>query len=336
MALDRDLSRPFGEVKITVQPGEGGERIDRYLAGRIPWRSRSHLKRELKMGRVTIGGKPARPSTKVSEGDVIILVPYEPTYEGQDPASVKLGVIWEDDDFLCLDKLPGQIVHPVGIHQYDTIINALALRYRDDENVSPRLVHRLDRDTSGVLLIAKSYEMRSAVQSQFEKISGRTHDFWADKEYAVVVHGVMEHDSGEIDLPLGYADDPNLKIRQGVRRDGKGAPAKTLYEVVERFDKFTNLRAKIVTGRTHQIRVHMAETGHPVVCDSIYGRESSLKRSDLMQDGGEETVIERQALHAEKLIFRHPRTDKLVALSAPLPEDMARLLDFLRIAETRE
>ncbi|MHC4661376.1 MAG: RluA family pseudouridine synthase [Planctomycetota bacterium] len=330
MALERDLSKPFGEVKIRVQPGEGGERIDRYLAAKISWRSRSHIQRELKMGRVTINGKAARPSTKVSDGDNIILVPYEPTYEGQDPASVRLEVIWEDEYFLCLNKQPGQIVHPVGIHQYDTIINALALRFRNDESVQPRLVHRLDRDTSGVLLVAKSYEMRSAVQSQFEKIPGRTKDFWAQKEYVAVLHGAFEHDRGEIDLPLGYAEDSEIRIKQGVRRDENGAPAKTLYEVSERFGAFTGVRAKIITGRTHQIRVHMAEIGHPVLCDDMYGREGSIFLDDISPGEPHELLLDRHALHAEKLTFEHPVTRERKNLTAPLPDDVTRLQEALR------
>ena len=232
---------------------------------------------------------------------------------GPEPALMELDIVFEDDAILVVDKAAGILAHPVAAGERGTLANGIA-HHLVMQGLPPRvhLVHRLDRDTSGLVLVAKSAEVHGRLDRQLRARTLR-------REYLALVDCVIKDDEGEIDAPIGRsADDPPLRT---VRTDG--APARTRFRVVERFAGATLVALELATGRTHQIRVHMAHIGHPVLGDRWYGRRGL-------------DLIERQALHAARLSVHHPRTNELLSFEAPLPDDMARLLDRLRVDDGSE
>jgi 23S rRNA pseudouridine1911/1915/1917 synthase len=224
-----------------------------------------------------------------------------------EPVPMALAIVFEDDALLVVDKPAGILAHPVSVGERNTLANGIA-HHLLIRGLAPRvhLVHRLDRDTSGLVLVAKSAEVHGRLDRQLRARTLR-------REYLALVDGLIETDEGEIDAPIGRsADDPPLRA---MRPDG--TLARTRLRVVERFADATLVALELATGRTHQIRVHMAHIGHPVLGDRWYGRRGL-------------DLIERQALHAARLSVHHPRTNELLSFEAPLPDDMARLLDRLR------
>ncbi len=317
-------------MEVEVPREYGGLRLDVFLRRRLPWRSREAFQDLIRRGRITVNGRPRKPSTRLRWRDVVVVLFYEPAEIAFDPGSIPLRILLEEPEFLVLDKQPGVLVHPTGRHRLDTITNALHHRYRDMEHperdVVPRLVHRLDKATSGVLLVAKTAAARVELGRQFEEREVR-------KEYLALVRGRPRGASGRIDLPLGSAPSKG-KPRMRTLPPGEGPRARTDWKVEERFGGHALLRVRLHTGRTHQIRVHLAAIGHPIVADDVYGDGKPLWPSTAAgadaPERGEEPLLDRVALHAALLAFRHPVSRRPVEVAAPLPADMAAAVRALR------
>jgi len=311
--------------RVTIKRRLEGRRLDQYLAAAIADFSRTFLQRLIRDGQVTVNGQPAKPSYLLRRGDRIELTVEIP--EGPELAAehIPLDILYEDDHMLVVNKPPDMVVHPAKGHQSGTLVNALlghthTLSATGGE-LRAGIVHRLDRDTSGVILAAKTDVAHAALARQFE---ART----VEKHYLAVVLRAPELDSDVIKAPLGRH--PRNPQAIAVRRDGKAA--RSIYRVRRRFRGFAQLDVQILTGRTHQIRVHLAHIGHPVVADALYGHRAALHRSELLGDRpteDEEPLIERQALHAHRIGIAHPITGKPMEFTAPLPHDIQTLLAAL-------
>lgn len=323
------------------------KRLDRYLVDRISFLSRSQLQRLIETGAVEVNDRTAKASTKLRKGDrVSVLVPPPPSTEiqGED---IPIEVLYEDDAMLVLNKQPDIIVHPARSHNSGTLLNALVYYFENKsrkggglsdvgkEFARPGVVHRLDRDTSGVMVIAKDETAHWKLGRQFEK---RT----TNKRYLAIVHGLIEADADVIDVPLGPSPSKakGMREKQVVRHDDQGKPAVTVYRVRQRFHgsrtsgPFTLVELELKTGRTHQIRVHLAHLGYPIVGDDMYGGSVRISRGeidpDCAKDQRTEVIVQRQALHAALLGFNHPTTDQPVEFTAPLPVDLRHLVALLR------
>jgi 23S rRNA pseudouridine1911/1915/1917 synthase len=272
----------------------------------------TRLMRRLKYGGgVCLNGAPVRMNDKVAAGDVIT-VQFPGEESGFEPEAIPISVVYEDSDLLVINKQAGLVVHPTKGHPAHTIANGLMHRMAlRGESCKIRFINRLDMDTTGLLVVGKNaYSQEDFARQSSENL--------VVKRYETVVTGLVAADDGVIDLPIGKEREDGL--RRTVRPDG--APSVTRYRVLERFARgqgFTLLSVTLDTGRTHQIRVHLSHIGHAVVGDALYGGAAPL-------------LIERQALHAAELVFRHPRTKEMLRLTAPLPEDMKKLLENLRAA----
>jgi 23S rRNA pseudouridine1911/1915/1917 synthase len=302
-----------------------GERLDAWLARQLPALSRSRLHALIEDGHVRLGGAAARPSARLRPGqpvrvDVPAPVPAEPQ-----PEDIPIAVVHEDAHLLVVNKPAGLVVHPGAGTSRGTLVNALLEHVKDLSGVGgvlrPGIVHRLDRGTSGLLVVAKDDETHRSLVRQF---AGRT----VEKEYLALVLADPARDSGEIDSPIGR--DPVHRQRMSVRAP-RGRAARTSWRVVERFDGAALLRVRIHTGRTHQIRVHLASVGHPVAGDPAYGGKRALPSR---RGAAREALasLDRPALHAARLSFTHPATGERLAFEAPLPADLESVLALLRVA----
>lgn len=296
-------------VRLAAQ--EGGQRVDKYLAQEVPSLSRSRIQQLIGEGLVTVNGAPVKPSHRLSQGDEIVArVPPVEEVELV-PERMPLNVVYENEDLLVVDKPAGQVVHPAHGHESGTLANALVARYPDlprDEQNRPGIVHRLDKDTSGLLIVARNEKARRDLQRQFK-------DGLVQKRYLALVEGRVEPKSGTVDAPIGR--DPRHRKRMAVVA-GAGREAVTQYRVLEYLSDYTLLEVWPRTGRTHQVRVHLAFIGHPVVADKVYGyRKQRLG-------------LKRQFLHAEHLGFRHPSSGDHVEVSCELPHDLDEILQRLR------
>ncbi len=312
-----DLSKPLEDLSYPVDPSFHRCRLDRFLAAKLSWRSRSGIRGLLEAGRILVNDSTfgLKMSRKVLFGDrVRVLIP-KPRDGEIHHDTIPLDIIYEDDSFLALNKQPGIICHPVSRNLYNTLINALHHRYRrmDDptKDILPRLAHRLDKDTSGVLLVAKSARMRSIFQKMIERS-------WVKKTYQTIVHGVIQDDEGRIDSPIGKDPSGRSKIMMAVREDG--VRSLTTYRVVNRFSAHTHVEVRLHTGRTHQIRVHMKSIGHPVCGDPLYGVGTEPGRTEGIP------APPRLCLHALRVQLTHPVSGEEVTIGTNLPAD---LLDFL-------
>lgn len=327
-----DLSVPVQHVEEEVPREFEGMRLDAYLRRRYPWRSREQYQGMIRRGLVLLNGEPRKSSTSVRWRDEVWVDYGEPGDLEADPGSIPLRVLLEDPVLLVLDKQPGVVVHPVGKNRFNTLTNALHARYRNMEDPSrdivPKLVHRIDRGTSGVLLVAKTDRARAELGRQFE-------DREVEKEYLALVRGLPREDGGLVDLPIV----PEEPARPGKPRMmtvpvGSGPDARTGWKVEERLRGHALLRLFLYTGRTHQIRVHCAALGHPLVADDQYGDGKALYPSTAAgadaPERGEAPLLDRVALHAARLVFTHPTTGERVAVEAPLPPDMRTALAALR------
>lgn len=323
-----DLSRPQGDVLLVVFEPEDGARLDRFLAERLAWKSRTQAQKLVLAGDVSVNGAPARKvSQRVFRRDEVLVRvprPAEPLRLDE----IAIDIVYEDPHILALSKAAGIVCHPVGSKRYNTLVNALHGRYRNLDvpglDVVPRLCHRLDKDTSGLIIVALAPGVRKRMQWIFESKS-------VVKEYFAVVEGLWERDYDEVDLPIGRASGSHIRIAQGIDWE-EGLPSRTIVCVEERFapaqgDRgFTLVRCSPVTGRQHQIRVHVAARGHPVLGDNMYGT---------VEPGwggfpASAPVIRRHALHAHRIQFPHPITGEELDLRAPLHADMTALLELLR------
>jgi 23S rRNA pseudouridine1911/1915/1917 synthase len=296
-------------------------RLDAYLAARVDGWSRSRLQRLIDDGDVLVNGRIAKPAHKLKKNDEIEVELTPPPSTSFTPENISIEIIYEDDDLIVVHKPAGMVVHPAAGAESGTLANALAFHFQQlsaqGGAIRPGIVHRLDKDTSGLLVAAKNEEVHEKLADQF-----RAREVF--KSYVALVHGVVERDSGSIDQPL--ARDPRHRTRMAVVRGGR--PALSLFRVRRRYDRFTLLDVEIKTGRTHQIRVHLAWLKHPVAGDEVYneGRDKtvvSVKARAAIRKLG------RQFLHAEQIGFRHPRSGEQVRFTAPLPPELTNLLNEL-------
>ena len=327
-----DLSVPVQHLDEEVPREFEGMRLDAYLRRRYPWRSREQYQDMIRRGLVRLNGEGRKASTPVRWHDAVWVDYGEPGDLEADPGSIPLHVLFEDASILVLDKQPGVVVHPVGKSRFNTITNALHARYRNMEDPSkdvvPRLVHRIDKGTSGVLLVAKTHRARAELGRQFE-------DREVEKEYLALAAGSPREGEGMIDIPI-VPEEPARpgKPRMMTAPAGKGPGARTGWRVEERFRSHVLLRLFLYTGRTHQIRVHCAAMGHPLVADDQYGDGKFLYPSTAAgadaPERGETPLLDRVALHAARLVFTHPVTGERMAMEAPLPEDLRKAVAALR------
>jgi 23S rRNA pseudouridine1911/1915/1917 synthase len=300
---------------------EAGARLDAFLAARIEGVSRSTLKRVIEEGDVLVGGRVAKPSLKLKGGErVEVELHAAPLPSEVAPEEIPLDIIHEDEEFVVVNKPAGLVVHPAAGVRTGTLANALAFHFTQlsgGGSLRPGIVHRLDRDTSGVIVVAKTARAHENLSDQFR---ART----VFKSYVALVHGVTREEKGRIEEPL--ARDPRNRTRMAVVRSGR--TALSLWRVRRRFTRFTLLDVQIKTGRTHQIRVHLAWIKHPVVSDETYGggRDKTLPDPALRV---RVAALGRQFLHAERLGFHHPSTGEWLDFNAPLPAELSEFLETL-------
>lgn len=296
-------------IRLTVT--EGHERVDKYVAREVDSVSRSEVQNLIARGLVTVNGSEVKASQRLGPGDVIQVIVAPPQEAELVPERMPLRIVYEDEGLVVVDKPPGLVVHPAPGHERGTLVNALLARYPDlpmDEEGRPGIVHRLDKDTSGLIVVARSEDVRRGLQAQFK--AGEVL-----KVYLSLVEGDVEPRSGIIDASIGR-DTRNRKRMAVVRRGGRRAV--TEYRVLEHLDGHSLLELRPRTGRTHQVRVHLAFIGHPVVGDSVYGRRK------------QRLSIGRQFLHAHRLGFRHPSSGRRMELVSDLPADLEHILERLR------
>lgn len=302
-----------GLQRLTVSPEDAGVRIDKYLAEQLPDITRSYLQKLLKDGSVQMNGKPVKASTKTAAGAVIALTIPEPEEPEILPENIPLDILYEDSDVILINKPKNMVVHPAAGHYTGTLVNALMYHCRGDLSgingvLRPGIVHRIDKDTTGVLIVCKNDRAHNALAEQLKEHS-------ITRKYRAIVCGNLKEDEGTVDAPLGRH--PQDRKKMAIVRSG-GKRAVTHYRVLERFGNYTYIECRLETGRTHQIRVHMASLGHPLLGDEIYGRAKSPFK------------LEGQTLHAMVLGFIHPTTGEYMEFEAPLPEYFEKLLEKLR------
>lgn len=305
-----------------VSEEDAGARLDAFLAARVEGVSRTTLKRAIEEGDVLVGGRESKPSYKLRAGEHVEAELPEPPAVEVEPEDIPLEIVHEDDEVIVVNKPAGLVVHPAAGVRNGTLANALAFRFRNSElgnqqSIRPGIVHRLDRDTSGLIVVAKTARAHENLSDQFR---ART----VFKSYSALVHGATKEDKGKIEQPVGR--DTRNRTRMGVVRGGRAAL--TLWRVRRRYERFTLLDVEIKTGRTHQIRVHLAWMKHPVVGDETYGmgRDKTVADPRLRASIA---AMGRQFLHAARLGFHHPRTGEWMSFDAPPPPDLARLLEEL-------
>jgi 23S rRNA pseudouridine1911/1915/1917 synthase len=300
---------------MIVRPSESGERLDKWLAGQLPDRSRSEIQRWIEDGLVKVQGKGRKASYRVAAGDEIQVEVPPPEEYRVEAEPIPLTILYEDSDLLVVDKPAGMVVHPAAGHWHGTLVNAVLHHCPDLEGVGgvqrPGIVHRLDKDTSGLILVAKNDRAHRALQAQFK---GRQ----VQKTYLALVHGQVSPPAGEITTTIGR--DPQQRKRMAVLTSSQARPAVTRYEVLAQYRDYTLLACYPMTGRTHQIRVHLAYLKHSIVGDPVYG-------------GRRKSLVPRQFLHAHRIRFKLPATGAEVEFSSPLPPDLQAVLD--RLAEDR-
>lgn len=301
------------ERKTYVIPLEmEGERIDRILSELLPDLSRSYLKKLLDEGKVTGGGKTLKPSARMKEGQEVELLLPEKVLPDIEPENIPLDILYEDNDVLVVNKPKDMVVHPAPGHMSGTLVNAVM--YHCAGNLSgingvlrPGIVHRIDKDTTGSLIICKNDAAHRSIARQLK-------DHTIVRRYRAICYGVLDQDDVTIDAPIGR--DPKDRTRMAIVPDGKRAV--THVHVLERYDGYTYVECRLETGRTHQIRVHMASIGHPLIGDTLYGEEAALQEDHIrsMPEGSA-----RALLHAADLSFRQPFTGEKIHVKAPLPAD---------------
>jgi 23S rRNA pseudouridine1911/1915/1917 synthase len=303
------------ERRLRVAPTAEGARLDRWLAGAIPELSRARIQELIEAGRVRVDGAVRKPAHRLRGGEAVSLEVPPPPPETLEPEPIALAIVHEDEHILVVDKPAGMVVHPGAGHASGTLAAAVLAHAPSTAGVGgprrPGVVHRLDKGTSGLLVLAKN-------SGAYDSLTGQLATRKVRRRYLAVVHGRVGLDAGVIDVAIGR--DPHNRQRMAIRPASRGKRAVSRYRVLERFARFTHLEVRLETGRTHQIRVHMASLGHPVVGDLTYGRARG--RLSIPFDG--------LALHAAELGFLHPFTQERMEFSSPLPGRIARLLSHLR------
>ena len=326
--------RPLYEhVRMVADRGQVSMRIDKYMTEHLPNTSRNRIQRAADNGFVQVNGRPVKSNYKVKPLDVVTLMLDRPQYDSSiEPEDIPLDIVYEDDDLMVIDKPAGMVVHPGCGNYHGTLVNAIAWHLKDLKSYNPNdpevgLVHRIDKDTSGLLVVAKTPEAKSSLGAQFFNKTTR-------RLYNALVWGNLTEDEGRIEGNIGR--DPKDRLRMAVFAPGSeiGKPAVTHWRVLERFGYTTLVECRLETGRTHQIRAHMRHIGHPLFSDERYGGTQIL-RGD--RTGSYKKFVEngfklcpRQALHARTLGFKHPRTGKEMDFGSPLAADLEALIDKWR------
>lgn len=301
------------EITIEVSPEDEGARIDKYLSDCRDDMSRNYIQKLIHEGLVCIKDEPVKVNYRVHAGDCICMT--EPDVEEADifPEDIPLDILYEDEDILIINKPKDMVVHPAPGHDEGTLVNAVMYHCKDALSgingvLRPGIVHRIDKDTTGSLIVCKNDDAHRSIAEQLKEHS-------ITRKYRAIVFGRINEDEGTIDAPIGRH--PIDRKKMAVNRI-TGKPAVTHYRVLERFDKYTYIECQLETGRTHQIRVHMTSIGHPLVGDSVYTNAKTI------------TQLQGQTLHAMTIGFQHPRTGEYVEFEAPLPAYFEELLDKLR------
>ena len=301
---------------VTAEEADAGERVDKALAAKLPGLTRSVVQRLLAEGRVTLSGHPVPKNYKLRAGDTLEVAIPAPVEDEALPEDIALDIRYEDDDLLVVNKPKGMVVHPAPGHPDGTVVNAVM--YHCGGSLSgiggelrPGIVHRIDKDTSGLLVVAKNDMAHAGLAVQLKDKS-------LSRIYEGIAVGRIRDDSGRIDAPIGRS----LRDRKKMAVGGAAArEAATRYEVIARYTGYTHVRCSLETGRTHQIRVHMAYIGHPLAGDAVYGY------------GAGKTGLDGQCLHAGKIRFIHPKTGEAMTFECPLPH---YFIDFRRKLERIE
>lgn len=303
------------DAEYRVGDTDAGERLDAWLSRQLEEVSRSRIQQWIKDACVTVNGETVKPNVSLKPDDLITVRPPPVKEVTLTPEAIPLDILFEDSDVLVLNKPAGLVVHPAAGHDSGTLVNALLHHCNDLTGIGgelrPGIVHRLDKDTSGLMIVAKTEAA----------MAGLSHDFKerrVTKHYWALVRGVVQPESGRIETLIGR--DPHHRKRMSARVE-RGRTARSQYETIESLGEATLLNVSIETGRTHQIRVHMAHLGHPILGDSEYGRARKLA------DG---TEVPRQMLHARSLALQHPVTGADLEFSAPLPDDFREIIRLLR------
>ena len=337
MSQDGMQEEMFEHFRLVVDPGQAPVRVDSYMSSHLEDTSRSRIQNAIKAGYVRIGGEPVKANLIVRPGDIITFeMPYRPRGREILAQDIPLDIVYEDDDLMIVNKPAGMVVHPGHGNFEGTLVNALA-HYLGIENADAGedghggiLVHRIDKDTSGLLVVAKNEPAQLKLQKQFFK-----HDI--ERLYNAIVWGDLKEDEGTVESFIGRDPSDRLRFR-GFDDPEKGKRAVTHYRVLERFGYVTLVECRLETGRTHQIRVHMASLGHPLFNDRRYGgseiRKGTIyaKYQQFIRNCFE--ICPRQALHARTLGFRHPSTGEWIRFESELPADMTALLEKWRKMKT--
>lgn len=277
-----------------------GNRLDKLLAGQFSYLSRSQITRAIQEGKILVNGQPAKPSLETTQGQKVFIDIFEPKIELVSETDSGIPVVYEDDYIVVINKPAGLVVHPAAGNWSGTVVNKLLGKLDLDGSMRPGVVHRLDKDTSGLLIIAKTMDAKNRLAELFKKRQ-------IQKKYTALLHGRISPAKARIKLPVGRSNTNPTKMV--VRENGKASI--TDYRVVEYLADYSLVEARLITGRTHQLRVHFAHLGFPIVGDRLYGRKDRLPR---------------QFLHAGYLRFRHPFTDSIIELKSPLPADLNEFL----------
>ncbi len=325
-------------VTLVVSATSAGQRLDAFLAHELPKYSRVQLRKVIGIGGVKVNGQGTKVAHRLTAGDRISIALPPMNTAGPHPEEIPLDILYEDEQIIAVNKPPGMVVHPARGHWSGTLASALSFHFRQLSSVGgpsrPGIVHRLDRDTSGVMVVAKTDPMHYALAAQFE---ART----TEKEYLAITAGVPDRDRDLIAQPIGVH--PQHREKMAIRAGhSTSREATTFYDVIERFAGLATLKVLPKTGRTHQIRVHLAHIGCPVLCDKLYAGHARITRGELRRRmttdrvknaaDDDEVILARQALHARRIKLAHPATGQPIEFIAPLPPDIVAVLNQLRSA----
>ncbi len=324
-------SSSSGWQVLTVEPSEENERLDAFLVRHFSNFSRVKLQRAIASENVLLDEKKAKSSTRLRTGQLVRFLPPEPEAEGSIPEDIPLDILFEDEHLVAINKPPAMVVHPAKGHWSGTLTAGLAFHFNQLSTVGgptrPGIVHRLDRDTSGVILVAKTDQAHHALSAQFQ-------DRVVAKEYLAIVSPAPDRDRDVIDKPIGAH--PYQREKKAIREGhSTSRNAYSQYEVLERFAGFATVLVKPKTGRTHQIRVHLGHIGCPVLCDRLYSGRAALRLDELTRKSSNKqnddaVLLDRQALHALRISFAHPESGEPMEISAPLASDIERTINALQ------
>ena len=302
------------QINFEVLSEDADSRIDRYLAQQMPDQSRSFLQKLIREEQITVNGRPVKANYRLQPEDQVLIIVPDPQLPDILPENIPLDILYEDSDVLVINKPKGMVVHPAAGHYTNTVVNAVM--YHCQGNLSgingvmrPGIVHRIDRDTTGAIVICKNDQAHQSLAQQLKEHS-------ITRSYRAIVWNNLKEDEGTVDRPIGRHPVDRKKMAVNEKN---GKTAVTHYRVLERFGRFTYIECRLETGRTHQIRVHMASIGHPLLGDEVYG-----------PSGKQPFRLQGQCLHAMTLGFLHPSTGEYVVFEAPLPEYFTQLLKNFR------